>query len=277
MTLAATFVACGADATPATWQDEAIAPVSNPIFFETPLIQSEVRPIFILHDMNPSFLGVPTDVKVYAVQLRYAVDDRLAIIATKDGYIQIHPQGLGPLDGWGNIAGGLKYALLKDDAAQFILTPGVTVELPTGSSHVFQGSGGGVANVFVSAEKGFDKLHLTANVGWRAPFNWHEDTSSLHYSGQIDYWFCRWFIPFADINAFTTVSNAKGLPFSSEGFDLVNFGSTSASGTTQAAAGLGFRSRVLNNLDVGVSWEKGITAANTIFKDRYTFDLSLRF
>jgi hypothetical protein len=31
------------------WQNDAISPVVNPIFFESPLIQSEVRPLFAYH------------------------------------------------------------------------------------------------------------------------------------------------------------------------------------------------------------------------------------
>lgn len=276
-TAAVALASQAANAAEGSWQNQAITPVSNPIFFETPFIQSEVHPFFMYHDMNPEFLGTDASVKVYAVQIRYAIDDRLALIASKDGYIQIQPKGADHQNGWGNLAAGLKYALFKSEEDQYIVTPGVTVELPTGSTHVYQGEGAGVVNAFVSAEKGWDKLHLTGNVGARLPFNWHDDTSSLHYSGQIDYWFCRWFIPFADINAFTTISNGGKAPFTTEGFDLVNFGATAASGKTQAAAGVGFRSRLHERVDIGFSWEHGITSADDIFKDRYTVDVSIRF
>src|SRR5438876_4695200 len=78
-------------ASPPDWQSEAISPVVNPLFFESPLIQSEARPIFAYHRLDKGLLSADVDVRVYAVQLRYAVNDRLAIIATKDGYIQIDP------------------------------------------------------------------------------------------------------------------------------------------------------------------------------------------
>jgi hypothetical protein len=68
------------------WTAQAIAPVTNPIFFENPLAQGEVRPIFMHHRLDSGFV-VGGSVNVYAVQLRYAVNDRLAIIATKDGCI----------------------------------------------------------------------------------------------------------------------------------------------------------------------------------------------
>lgn len=275
--MGAAVVALGAETNTIRWEDQATVPVANPIFFETPLIQTEAHPFYMHHRMNPSFLGVPTDVDVYALQLRYAVNDRLAIIASKDGYIEIHPKGVQSLHGWGNIAAGLKYAVARDEAEQYIVTPGITFEAPTGSKQVFQQSGGGVFNPFVSAEKGFDKLHFTGNVGVRIPVNWHADTSSIHYSGQVDYWLCRWFIPFVSINAFTTLSDGGHLPFTTEGFDLVNFGSTGASGKTQAAAGVGFRTRLCARADLGFAYEHGITAAHDIFKDRITVDLSIRF
>ena len=68
-----------------SWKDSAISPVANPLFFESPLIQSEARPIFIYHNFDDKFIG--GFARVYAVQLRWAVTERLAIIATKDGYI----------------------------------------------------------------------------------------------------------------------------------------------------------------------------------------------
>ncbi|HTI73313.1 MAG TPA: hypothetical protein VMF06_25285 [Candidatus Limnocylindria bacterium] len=259
------------------WTGHAIAPVANPIFFESPLIQNEVRPIFAWHRTDEGFLGVPTDVRVYALQLRYAVTERLAIIATKDGYIEIEPKGVKKSSGWGDLAAGLKYAIYKNDAQQAVITPGVTFTLPTGSHQVFQGYGSGEANIFVSATKGWNDFHATANVGFRVPIDGDKGTSSVHYSGMLDYYACRWFIPFVSANAFTTVSDAKRVPFNTEGFDLINFGSSNASGTTQGAIGGGFRSRLTDSLDLGFAYEYGVIGSNDIFKDRFTVDLTWRF
>jgi hypothetical protein len=82
------------------------------------------------------------DVQVYAVQLRYALSDRLALIATKDGWIEMNPDHtLGSSDGWANLAAGLKYALVDNRDAQLLVTPGLTFEIPTGSDDVVQGEG----------------------------------------------------------------------------------------------------------------------------------------
>ena len=261
------------------WQDQAIAPVVNPIFFESPLIQNEVRPLFAYHQLDKAFLGADVNVRVYAVQLRYAVNDRLAIIATKDGYMEFDPQAKGAKteSGWNDLAAGLKYALYKNDEKQLQITPGLTFEVPIGSEDVFQGNGSGEFNVFVSAIKGWDKFHATANLGARVPIDLDEETANLRYALMLDYYTCQWFIPFVTINAVTTITEGDQYPFSSEGFDVINFGSTQAGGKTQAAWGVGFRSRLLKSLDIGFAYENGFAPDDDIFKDRFTVDMIWRF
>lgn len=270
--LAATSAAVGQ-----SWTEQAIAPVTNPIFFESPLIQNEVRPIFAWHRLDAGLLGTDVDVRLYAVQLRWAVTDRLAIIATKDGYIEVDPK-VGPdTHGWADLAAGVKYALYQNDEQQCVITPGFTFEFPTGDAGVFQNNGDGELNLFVSAIKGWDKFHVTLNVGGRIPMDDDEETANLRYSGMLDYHVSRWFIPFVTANAFTTISDGNGPGLSNEGFDLINFGANNAAGETQAAFGVGFRSRLLSNLDLGFAYERGWIDSNDIFKDRFTVDLVWRF
>src|SRR5688572_20190245 len=138
------------------WKVKAVSPVANPLFFEDPHIRTEIRPIFAYHRIGDDLLdgaglvGVSEGTaRYYALQLRWAVTDRLAIIATKDGYIDTDFEDAPALsdDGWADIAAGVKYALIRNDEHQFILTPGVKFEIPTGSLDVFQGNGDGEWNV----------------------------------------------------------------------------------------------------------------------------------
>ena len=145
----------------------AISPVSNPIYFESALIESEVRPIYMHHSIDEDFVG--GNANVYALQLRWAVTERLAIIATKDGYIDLNPDALPHQTGWADVAAGLKYAVIKDEEHAFVLTPGLTFEIPLGQEDVFQGNGDGMWNVFTSAMKGFCNFHMTCNVGFNVP------------------------------------------------------------------------------------------------------------
>ena len=271
------------------WKTHAIAPVANPLFFEDPRIQSEARPIFMVHDFPQTFQfqggSAPLGgaVHVYAAELRYALTDRLGLIATKDGFIEMQPDHTLPHShGWGDITAGLKYALIDDVAGEFILTPGLTLSVPTGSHSVYQGRGNGEWNVFVSAAKGWKDFHATANVGFRLPNDLDSQTAQAHYSLQLDYYVCQYFIPFVVANGYTVLTEGDNkllgtVPLNTEMYDLINFGSTGAGGTTMVTAGGGFRTRLLKCLDVGFAYEVGVTNPKGIFEDRFTTDLSWRF
>jgi hypothetical protein len=290
LVLAATAtVAFGADQP--SWLDNTISPVSNPIYFEDAKINSEVHPFVMQHWLpkNFGFQGgtVPLggDVRVYAAQLRYAINDRLAIIATKDGYIDFRPNGAlqaHQAQGWADLAAGLKYAVIDDRADQFILTPGFTLTIPTGNERVFQGRGSGEWNVFTSAEKGFGNFHVLGNVGARIPDDFSAQTAQLHYSLQLDYYACQWFIPFVAANGYTILSNGDNkllgvVPLNAEMYDLINFGATDAQGSTQFTVGGGARARLLSNLDLGVAYEAGVVDPKGIFDSRLTADVVFRF
>lgn len=259
------------------WKDGAISPVANPLFFESPLIQSEVRPIYVYHNIASEFIG--GFAQVFAVQARWAVNDRLAIIATKDGYVQIRSKvpALNH-DGWADIAAGVKYALIDDREKQLIVTPGLKFEFPWGESDALQGNGDGEFDVFVSAMKGWDKTHLTGSIGARLPLDMDEETASLHYSLQLDYAVCKYFIPFVTMNGFTVLSEGDGPAFGGiEGYDLINFGASDAAGETTLALGVGFRSKVCKHADLGFAWEKAVTSTEGLFDHRFTIDAVIHF
>ena len=288
--LAAT--AGAANSTTTSWLDNTISPVANPIYFEDPKVTSEVRPVYMYHWLPSTFdfkggsVPLGGQVQVTAVQLRYALTDKLGLIATKDGYIEFQPNHtLGHAYGWGDLAAGLKYELLDDQDHQYLLTPGFTLTVPTGSTAVYQGHGSGEWNVFVSAEKGFDQLHFTGNTGFIIPNNFDQNTAQLHYSLQADYYVCQYFIPFAVANGYTILSNGSGqssqslkaVPLNTEGYDLINFGSADASGTTQFTVGGGARARIVKNVDVGVAYEAGVVHPVGLFESRLTADIIWRF
>jgi len=282
----ASTTVCGAESE--GWKAKAISPVGNPIYFEDPRITSEVRPIFMQHWLPDTFdfeggsVPLGGEVRVYAVQLRYALTDRLGLIATKDGYIEFKPdQTLDHAYGFANLAAGLKYALVDDVENEFILTPGLTFEVPTGDDEVIQGEGDGEFNVFVSAAKGWDNLHVTGNVGARLPIDGAEQTTQLHYSLQVDYYTCKYFIPFFVLNGYTVLSEGDnqllGVDLNTEMYDLINFGSTAAKGNTMLTIGGGFRSKLLDCLEFGAAYEAGVIDPVGIFDSRVTVDFIWHF
>lgn len=265
---ASASAARGADA-PESWKDSVVEPVVNPIFFESPFIRSQVEPLFIYNKIANDFIG--GEAYVYGLQLRYAVNDRLALIATKDGVVDLN-SNVGALNdvGFADISVGLKYALIDNEDRQFILTPGLEIELPSGNETVFQGNGMGEWDLFLAAAKGWGRFHTMANVGLRIPNDMSAETAQAHYSLQVDYDVCRWFRPFATLNAFTVLNSAHGPAFGFEGYDLINFGSSQAAGETRVVVGGGASSQVMDSLQVGVAYESGIDNPKFLFDHRVT-------
>jgi hypothetical protein len=292
-----TFTATAIHAADQDWKAGLISPVANPIYFEDARITSEVRPIFMQHWLPSRFDfanggNAPLDgeVRVYALQLRYALTERLAFIATKDGYIEFKPEGVLASDhayGFADIAFGFKYALVDDAEKQLLITPGLTITVPTGSDNVFQGDGSGEWNLFVSGAKGFNDLHLLGNLGFRLPNNTSEQTVQAHYSLQLDYRVHSLFVPFVSLNGYTmltdgddrlpVVSGAATVPLNTEMYDLINYGSGEVAGTTQIVLGAGFRSNLTEDLSVGVAYEAGTSTRVGIFDSRLTVDSIFRF
>ena len=259
-----------------SWKDKTIAPVTNPFYFEAAQVNTELRPVFIHHEIPSSFLG-GGDANVYGVQARWAVNDRLALIATKGGICDLDMPAAGINEtGWADLGFGLKYAAVDDEEKQLLITPGLKLELPSGSGGIFQNNGDGEWNVFVSAMKGFDDLHFTGSVGARIPNDNDEESSFLHWSAQVDYYTCKWFIPFIAFNSFTVLSGGdEAAPV--EGYDLINFGSAAAEGDTYSAIGFGFRSRLHDRVDLGLSYENGVGSDEGIMDERYIVDMVIRF
>ena len=259
-----------------SWKDNTIAPVTNPFYFEAAQVNTELRPVFIHHEIPSSFLG-GGDANVYGVQARWAVNDRLALIATKGGICDLDMPAAGINEtGWADLGFGLKYAAVDDEENQLLITPGLKLELPSGSGGIFQNNGDGEWNVFVSAMKGFDDLHFTGSVGARIPNDNDEESSFLHWSAQVDYYTCKWFIPFIAFNSFTVLSGGDGAT-PVEGYDLINFGSAAAEGNTYSAIGFGFRSRLHDRVDLGLSYENGVGSNEGIMDERYIVDMVIRF
>jgi len=269
-----------ADAPKSDWTSELIAPVANPILFESPTIGSEVRPLFLYHRLNDNFATQGGDVEVYALQFRLKLTEKLALIATKDGWIDFNPdKALSHESGFADIAAGLKYQLVNDEQNKFLVTPGFTYTFPLGGKKVFQGShnGAGQFDFFVSAEKSVSEVQVMGNLGVILPLDTDQDTSQLHYSLQIAYPVCQWFKPFVVLNGYTILSEGNGPAFGSEGYDVINFGTSNAGGETQIALGGGFRSSLSESVDVGIAYEKGVDHTAGIFDDRITVDLVWKF
>jgi hypothetical protein len=150
--------------------DDFISPMSNPVFFEDPRNLTEVRFIFLNHNL-PSALG-GNSIQVYAAQIRVALTERLSLIATKDGFIYTQSSLPGLDSGFADVAAGLKYNLYRDPCAGRLLSAGFTYEIPMGSEKSLQGNGDGELNFFLTGGTRIgDRSHLLSAGGLRQPLD----------------------------------------------------------------------------------------------------------
>jgi hypothetical protein len=274
--------------------------MTNPTLFDLALPTTNIHPIVIyqnLPDHANTIAGpVPMggDFQVYALQFEYALNERLSIVATKDGYVDFNP-GTPALwsdeSGFANIGAGLKYAFIYDPANEFVLSGSAVFEFPTGNHDVFQGEGDGVVNLILSGLKLFGPAQLAGGAGVQLPLDSQQSTLGF-VSGHFSYEVCRWFIPMVEVNWHHVLDTGDGRPNFSrqagglvptiatfEGSDLLNFGAINASQNRDLlTAAIGFRARLSDSVDVGLAYELPLTdEEDSVMEDRFTLDLVWTF
>lgn len=261
--------------------EDLVIPVSNPTLFEDPRVTSEVRPIFVYHEISDQFVSAGGNAKVGAVQLRVAITDRLGLIATKDGYVWLEPESALPRkNGWANLAFGLKYNFLREEDWGLLATAGLRYETASGDKDVFQGRGDGVLNPFLTAAWAHDGLHVLGYTGPRLPISGNDTTfwdTSLH----VDYGIGR-FYPLIEVNWVHALDGGRRLPIDQEGFDFFNLGARNAGGRGVVTQAYGFRVRLADGVSVGdqvagIDWgavyETPLTDREDLFAWRVTTDI----
>ena len=258
--------------------DEMASPVTNPVNFEDPRISSELRPIYAYHKIDDKFITKGGDVRLYALQLRYAVTEDFAVIATKDGWIDFNPKTtLNDESGFANLAGGFKYSLYKNNDAGQIVTAGLKYEARTGEKEVFQGNGDGIINPFISAATTLCNYNLMAGTGFRLPID-DADSTIYDFDLHLDTKFGN-FKPLVEFNLVHVVDAGSRLPIPDEGQDLFNFGSSLSDGETILTAGAGFRYDLTKQISLGAAYQFPIDrgSGSSIIDYRVITDLIVRF
>lgn len=274
-------------------------PISNPTLFDLALPTTNVHPIFMYHNLPSTVdttlgnLAMGGDVQIYALQFEYAFTERLSLVATKDGFVDINAGNTAlwsDQSGFANLGAGLKYAFIYDPVNEFVLSGTAVVELPTGNDDVFQGQGDGMVNLIVSGLKMWDDLQWAGAAGARIAIG-DEQSSSTFVSSHVSYEVTPWFIPLAEINWHHVIDAGNGTgAFNSqaggavpavakfEGHELLNFGAANSDGSDLVTMALGFRSRVADGVTLGAAYEFPLTDEDRgIIEDRFTLDLVWRF
>jgi hypothetical protein len=263
--------------------DQMISPAFHPVTFEDPRAISEARLLYVHHRIDDEFVTEGGTVNVYALQLRYAVNDRFALIATKDGVVDFNPKRNVPKDnGLADIELGAKYAFYKCDSSGTILTGVLRYLIPTGHDEVFQGEGNGELHPTVSGAVALSgNATLMADSGFRLAMD--DDYSSFWDSNvQVDYRidtpYGGWY-PLVGFSLIHVMDAGNQLATPDEGHDFFNFGASGSAGETLAIGAAGLRFRPVANFDLGASFQLPMNdgQGTRILDSRWTFDAIYRF
>jgi hypothetical protein len=293
-----------------------IEPMSMPYLFEDPYITTGVNFVGIYHNFPTDGPTQGGHIGVMALQARLAITDRLAFIATKDGFAVYRPdtQLLNDAEGFLNITGGFKYAVIDDREKGLIVTPAIRFEIPVGNEDVYQGHGDGIFIPSVSAGYGPGSMKIISGLGFQVPFDTHKNLSSMFYNIHLNHPFeidfipgSDFIVPFMDLNGLTYINSGDGdtdidvnrgkvgvnsLKLSAvqnaiypaitadrrwEGADVINFGSQGMAGETLITMAWGVRVPFNNGVSAGFSYERVLSQRKDIFEQRATWMLSYTF
>jgi hypothetical protein len=214
-----------------------VAPLSMPYVFEEPFVTTGLSGWYIYNEFPEKGLTGGGSATVYALQLRMALTDRIALIATQDGYMQLRPD-LSLLDdksgGWENLMAGVKVALVDLPEQRFILSPSLRFQTAQGSEDVLAGNGHGIWVPGVSLGWGPGPVRMLGNVA-----------------------------------AFS----ALDIP-PEEGNDVLNFGSKGVDENDIVSFTVGARMQLMDDVSLGVGWEHPITKRKDLLQNRLYINLT---
>jgi hypothetical protein len=196
-----------------------VNPMSMPYLFEDPYIATDINLVGIYHNYPSDSLMDGGEAGVVALQARLAITDRLAFIATKDGYMINRPDNgaLNNREGFMDITAGFKYAVIDDREAGLIVTPSIRYEVPLGNDQVFQGFGDGVLIPAVSMGYGPENIHLIAGLGMQIAMDDDKNSTSFFYNLHLDQAFevdcipgADFIVPFIELNGTSYVASGDG-------------------------------------------------------------------
>lgn len=256
-------------------------PVGNPIYFEPPMNESHLRPIYIHHSFADGSQVGGGDLDVIAAQARIALTERLSFIATKDGYSFLDAGGLPEDEGWNDIAAGLKYTFYADPDAQLLMAFGARYQFESGDDEVLQGNVPELSPFF-SIAKGFGRLHILAAITDRISLDGGDGNNVLQWDLHLDYDIAPDVLPglapFFELHGLHYLDDGDRVPLSVGGIDYANLGSEDVSGSTVITAGIGARWELSPHASIGFGYHHALTNVNAdTFEDRFTLDFILRW
>ncbi len=261
-----------------------IEPVGNPIYFESPFIETNMKLFYVWHDFPSNGQIGGGQLNAWSAQIRLALTDRLAFIATKDGYSDLNAGILPRASGWNDFRIGLKYALIVDEPNNFVLTAGLRWEWHKGNTDILQGGNAGENELapFISVADVWGPVNFIGSLSARLPFNQDDGNNivswDLHFDmGEVAADLLPGFVPLLEIHALHYLSDGDRFPVDFGGLDYSNIGASNVAGSSVFWGDLGFRWKLTPNASLGVAYGFPISnPGNDIFNQRVTVDVVLK-
>jgi hypothetical protein len=268
------FGESGAELAP---EQKAVRPITAPYFHEDAFVTTDLRAWYLSHDFDSDTAAVLGNgsVEVMALQVRVALTKSLQFVAYKEGYTRFDDAlALNNNSGWNDIGAGIKWAFLQDWENQFHMAAGVGYEFGFGDEEVLQDTN--ELRLWLSANKGFDKLHFGAAVNLilseddNANAFGNSDMITLHL--HADYYLTEWFSPVVELNGYLAQDTGV-LPVS--GVDAVSLGGGEENDSYTIAVGGEFR--FLDDLGLRLAYETELNDSDSLFGDRWTLSAVYEF
>lgn len=258
--------------------EDFVMPVGMPVYFEDPFITTDLRLLYIYHDIPGGSVLRGGQVHLAALQIRAALTERLALIATKDGYSWVDSHITPAGDGWNDFAIGLKYALYSKPEEEFLVSAGLRWEWSNGSTDAWQGGDSQELSPFVSFAKGWGKWHYLGTLSGRIPTDRSDANSSILWNLHLDYKLTDTFRPLIEVHGIHWLTNAGRLPISEDYLDVGSLGAAKAAGRDFFSAGVGFRWQARENVSVGLTYEFPLESADeNLMEQRVTLNTVISF
>ena len=261
------FTLLSGNSEPPPPENKAVRPLTAPFFHEDAFVTTDLRAWYLHHELGE----VNGELDVLALQVRVALTENIQLLAYKDGYSIFDGTDDAQLnnEGWNDLGLGIKYALYQDWGSQTHIAVGAGYEFGFGDYDILQDTD--ELRFWVSANKGFDKLHLgaTANYiianGTSDGLLGNSDMFTLHL--HADYYVCKWISPVLELNGYF-VQQGNTLPFS--GVDVGSINGGEKEDTITYA--LGFELRPLDQLGLRVAYETQLNNSEiSLFGQRWSF------
>ena len=269
------FVLFGDNVAKPASEEKFVRPISAPYYHEDSFITTDLRAWYINHQLGE----IDGSVDVGALQVRVALTERLQLVAYKDGYTNFKDTDLDGLisDGWNDVGAGIKWAFIQDWEKQFHMAAGIGYEFGWGDEDVLQDTE--EYRFWLSANKGFDKLHLGATVNYLIADDTEDgllgsaDMVTVHL--HADYYLTEWLSPVFELNGYFVQDEGKvGAGLS--GVDAVSIGGGEDEDTITGV--IGFELRPLgDDLGLRAAYETQLNDDDSLFGYRWTLSAVYEF